>query len=248
MNKFIKQVIEEKFASKKQQRYFYAKANDKSISKKERNKWSKWAKEYSADTDFKKIPDEVKEKDVDEVIDSVGNFIKGKKYGNLDSKGVTSNSMSDEVVKTSGGQMGDHGVHGTHTTLRYWAEADMSKSLGYDDTLGQDEDYEDAKQHFEDNLGIDEPEAEERLAKMGYDKELPDDKVRLVENPRKFVEEYLESILTKRTDNRDFVKKTDIEEKEINPIILKQIKSLKNTLKSNNISVNDVLKHLKDDE
>ena len=56
MNKFIKQVIEEKFASKKQQRYFYAKANDKSISKKERKKWSKWAKEFSTDTDFEKIP------------------------------------------------------------------------------------------------------------------------------------------------------------------------------------------------
>lgn len=248
MNKFIKQVIEEKFASKKQQRYFYAKANDKSIPKKERKKWDKWSKEYSSKTDFKKIPDEVKEKEVDEVVDEVGNIIKGAKFGNLDSKGVTSNSTSDEVVKTSGGQMGTHGVHGTHTTLRYWAESDMSKALGYEDTLGQDEDYEDAKDHFEDDLGLDEPEAEDRLAKMGYDKQLPDDKVRLVENPRKFVEEYLESILSKKTDGRDFVKKTEIEEKEINPIILKQIKSLKNTLKNNNLSINDVMKHMKDDE
>lgn len=248
MNKFIKQVIEEKFASKKQQRYFYAKANDKSLSKKERKKWGKWAKEYSSDTDFDKIPDEVKEKEVEEVVDNLGNYIKGEKAGNFDSKGVTSNSTSDEVVKVSGGQMGTHGVHGTHTTLRYWAEADMSKALGYEDTLGQDEDYEDAKDHFEDDLGIDEPEAEERLAKMGYDKKLPDDKVRLVENPRKFVEEYLESILSKRADSRDFVKKTEIEEKEINPIILKQIKSLKNTLKSNNVSLDDVIKHLKDNE
>lgn len=248
MNKFIKQVIEERFASKKQQRYFYAKAGDKSLSKKERKKWGKWAKEYSDDTDFEKIPNEVKEKEVDEIVDKEGNYIKGEKGGNLATKGITSNSTSDEVVKTGAGQMGDHGVHGTHTTLRYWAETDMSKALGYEDTLGQDEDYEDAKDHFEDELGLDEPEAEERLEKMGYDKKLPDDKVRLVEDPRKFMEEYLESILNKKSDSRDFVKKGDIEEKEVNPIILKQINSLKNTLKSNNISIEDVMKYLKDNE
>ena len=77
----------------------------------------------------------------------------------------------------------------------------MSKALGYQDTLGQDEDYEDAKDHFEDDLGLDEPEAEERLAKIGYDKKLPDDKVRLVENPKKFIEEYIDSILSKKTDS-----------------------------------------------
>lgn len=245
MNEFIKQVIEEKFASKKQQRFFYAQAGK---GGKKGKKWAKWAKEFSDKTDFEKLPDEVKEKEVDEIVDDEGNYIKGEKAGNLDSKGVTSNLTSDEVVKMGAGQMGTHGVHGTHTSLRYWAEADMSKALGYQDTLGQDEDYEDAKDHFEDDLGLDEPEAEERLAKIGYDKKLPDDKVRLVENPKKFIEEYIDSILSKKTDSRDFVNKTDLEEKEVNPIILKQLKSLKNTLKSNNISINDVMKHLKDDE
>ena len=37
MDKYVKNIIEETFASKKQQRYFYAKANDKSIPKKEKN-------------------------------------------------------------------------------------------------------------------------------------------------------------------------------------------------------------------
>jgi hypothetical protein len=40
MNKFIKEVIEETFKSKKQQKYFYAKAGDTSLPKKERKKWS----------------------------------------------------------------------------------------------------------------------------------------------------------------------------------------------------------------
>ena len=38
MNQFLKQVIEEKFVSKKQQRFFYAKANEKGASKKEKKK------------------------------------------------------------------------------------------------------------------------------------------------------------------------------------------------------------------
>lgn len=53
--------LNEEFASKAQQRYFYAKANDKSLPKSERNKWKKWSKEYSDDTDFSEIPEKVNE-------------------------------------------------------------------------------------------------------------------------------------------------------------------------------------------
>jgi hypothetical protein len=55
MNDFIKQVIEEKFASKAQQRYFYAKANEKGSSKKEKKQWKKWASEFSSKTKFDEI-------------------------------------------------------------------------------------------------------------------------------------------------------------------------------------------------
>jgi hypothetical protein len=87
MNNFIKQVIEEKFASKAQQRFFYAKANEKGKPKKEKKKWSKWAKEYSDDTDYFKIPDKVeKEEEVDEIVDKNGNISRGKKPGDLNTK------------------------------------------------------------------------------------------------------------------------------------------------------------------
>ena len=99
---------------------------------------------------------------------------------------------------------------------------------------------------MEDELGLSDDEAEERLEKMGYDEKLPEDKLRLIENPKKFVNDYLESILVKKSTNSDVLEKD--EEKEVNPIILKQIEVLKNTLKNNNLSVNDVLSHLKDNE
>lgn len=251
MNNFIKQVIEEKFASKKQQRFFYAKANDTSVPKKKRKKWGKWAKEFSDKTDFDKLP-EKKEKEVDEIVDSKGNIIKGKKPTDLDTKGVTSNSTSDEVASTAMGQMGQGtlGAGGNRVYKRFWGESDMSTALGYEDTLGKDKSYDQAYKHFTKELGLSHEEAIDRLNQLGYEENLPGDKVRIVENPRKFVEEYLESLLVKKTSQDDIVQndQDESEEKEINPIILKQIKSLKNTLNSNNLSIKDILKHLKDNE
>lgn len=245
MNKFIKQVIEEKFASKAQQRFFYAQAGK---GGKKGKKWSKWAKEFSDKTDFDNIPDKVEEKEVDEIVDKHGNIATGKKPTDFDTKGITQKKTSDEVAKSAFGSMGRMAKVGG-TTMRYWAESDMSKALGFDDTMAKDVDYDDAEEHFKDELGLDEPEVDDRLAQMGYDKKLPDDKVRLVENPKKFMEEYIESILSKKEKDNEIVSKDDqTEEKEINPIVLKQLKSLKNTMDSHKLSINDIIKHLKDSE
>lgn len=264
MNNFIKQVIEEKFASKSQQRYFYAQA---SKGGKEGKKWSKWAKEFSDKTDFEKIPDKVEnekkdknqlELQFDEIVDKSGNIKRSKKPTDLKSKGVSSNSITDRVVKTGGGTMGIHGVHGTHTSLRYWAEGEeitkeklleisLDGALGAEDTImkpGGPADYDEAKKKMEKLVG-DEDEAEERLEKMGYDENLPEDKVRLVENPKKFMEEYIESVLSKKNKDNDIVKKNKEKEiKELNPIVLKQIKSLKNTMDSHGLDMEDIIKHL----
>ena len=247
MNNFIKQVIEEKFASKAQQRFFYAKANEKGKPNKEKKKWGKWAKEFSDKTNYDEIPDKV-ETEVDEIVDKYGNIATGKKPTNFDTKGVTQKKTTDDVVKAAYGSMGRMANVGG-ATMRYWAESDMSKALGFDDTMAKDADYEAAEDHFKDELGLDEPEAEDRLAQMGYDKKLPADKVRLVENPKKFMEEYIESVLAKKAKDNEIVSKDEqTEEKEINPIVLKQLKSLKNTMNSHKLSINDIMKHLKDNE
>lgn len=247
MNNFIKQIIEEKFVSKKQQRKFYAQSQNKDLSKSERMKWKKMADEFSSKTNFDKLPEKAEETDIDEIVDDKGNIKTGKKPGDFSKKGITQRKTTDQVVKTGGGSMGIHGVHGTHTSLRYWAESDLSKTLGADDTILKDVPYDDAKDHMEDDLGLEEPEAEKRLSQMGYDEELPNDQVRLVENPKKFIEEFIESILSNRSKENDIVNANQ-EMKEINPIIKRQITSLKDTLKNNNLSVDDVLEYLKDNE
>ena len=344
MNDFFKDVIAETFASKKQQRYFYAKAGDKSLPKKERTKWGKWSKEFSDKTDFKKLPevaedykvidtkdpnynpesafyyeaiafidvkrrikenldsfqevqefankmahlkhaealqihkfnetglvkksyfiynqDEDKwekvkslpyhefskpEGELEEIVDELGNIKRSKLPTDAATKGVTSKSTTDQAVKTGHNQMGAYGTQGTQGYTRYWGESDMSKTLGFDATMKQDATRKDAENYFKNDLEMDDTEAEERLADMGYDPELPDDKVRLVEDPRKFIEEYIENLLSKKTGDSDILnKETDLS--EINPIILKQIKSLKNSIESNQISMNDLIKLLKNNE
>ena len=246
MNNFIKQVIEEKFTSKKQQRFFYAKVNDESLSKKERTKWQKMADEMSDDTDFEKIPEVAEEEgDVDEIVDTKGNIKRGGKSTDFHSKGITSRKTTDKTAKAVGGSMGTHGVHGTHTSLRYWAESDLSKSLGYDDTLGDDENFKKAYKHFTGELGLTHDDAMKRLETMGYDEKLPEDKVRLVENPKKFMKDYVETVLSKKSDHKEIVNDS---EKEINPILKRQLDSLKKTLKKNNLTVSDITKLLDDNE
>ena len=251
MNNFIKQVIEEKFASKAQQRYFYAQAGK---GGKKGKKWAKWAKEFSDKTNFDKIPDKVEkegvEKEVDEIVDLKGNIKRGKKPANLNTKGITSNSTSDMVVKTGAGSMGIHGVHGTHTSLRYWAEADMSKSLGYEDTMEDDENFKQAYNHFTKELGLSHEESMQRLEAMGYIPNEKGDKVRLIENPKKFMEEYIESVIAKKKEkDGDIVsKETEKEKKEINPIVKRQLTSLKDTLKSHGLTTDDVLDFLEGED
>ena len=247
MNNFIKQIIEEKFVSKKQQKKFYAQSQNKDLSKSERLKWKKMADEFSSKTDFDKLPEKAEESEIDEIVDEKGNIRRSKKPGDISKKGITQKKTTDEIVKTAAGAMGIHGVHGTHTSLRYWAESDMSKSLGYDDTLGQDLDKDDAERHFIKKLKLSDDETEDRLEKMGYDEDLPDEQIRLVENPKKFIEEFIESLMLNKSKDNDIVKKTN-EIKEVNPLIKRQINSLKDTLKSNNLSVDDVLEYLKDNE
>jgi hypothetical protein len=241
MNNFIKQVIEEKFASKAQQRFFYAQAGK---GGKKGKKWAKWAKEFSADTDFKKIPEKAeKEDEIEEIVDDKGNIKRSDVPLGIKKSTIGSKKRTDKVVKTGAGAMGTHGVHGTHTTLKYWAESDMSGALGYDDTLGDDATYDEAYEHFTKKLGLPEDEAKERLKAMGY---IPNEKelVRLVENPKKYMKDYIESVLVKKTDDSDVLSK-DENKPELNPLIKKQIDSLKKSLKNNNISIDKIINHLK---
>ena len=64
---------------------------------------------------------------------------------------------------------------------------------------------------------------------MGYDPELPKGKIRLIENPKKYIEEYL----AKKAKSGEFVKKQQLEteKKVITPIIRRQLASMRAIIK-----------------
>jgi hypothetical protein len=142
---------------------------------------------------------------------------------------------------------------------KFWGEGKLTKgelieiamkdALGFDATMGNDADYEEAEEYFEKDLGLDSEETEDRMDQMGYDKNLPDDKVRLVENPKKYMEEYIESILKGRSKDNDVLEKEkeEVEPKEIHPIIKRQLNSLKNSMDSHGLTADDVINYIKKD-
>jgi hypothetical protein len=255
MNNFIKGVIEETFASKAQQRFFYAKANEKGAPKKDKKKWSKWANEFSKKTDFDKIPEKMDEKDpeqvemeFDEIVDKDGNIATGTKPANFNTKGVSDEWITDRVVRTAAGQQGAYNMTGVQNYRRYWGEADMSKNLGAEETIMKDKDYDEAYRYFTNELGLSDEETKERMGALGYEEKLPDDMVRLVENPKNFMEAYIESLLAKKKErDNDILSKETEEIKEVHPIIKRQINSLKNSMKSHGLTADDIKKHLEQD-
>lgn len=263
MNEYIKQTIEEEFKSKAQQRLFFAKAKNS-------KKWREWAHEFADDTDFDKIPEKVKkekeekeqmklsntvhngnsEGEVDEIVDADGDIERGDEPGNPNEY-IRSKKTSDQVAKATMGQMGSFGVLGGATgankTLKYWAEADMSKALGAEETIADPEvDYEDAVEKFEDELEVPEDEAKERAKQMGYDPELGKGKIRLIEDPTEYIKEYL----TKKVKKGEIVTKKDLEslKKPISPVIRRQLNTIKQTLKDNGLKVSDITEYLEDNE
>jgi len=266
MNDLIERLVEEEFASKAQQRLFFAKAKNS-------KKWREWAKGKAEDTNFKKIPEKVKdekseekeqigmklsntvhngnaESEFSEIVNDEGDIQRGDTPGNPNAY-IRSKKTTDQVAKAAMGQMGSFGVLGGATgankTLKYWAESDMSKALGAEDTIADpDTDFEDAVETFEDELEVPEDEAKERAKQMGYDPQLPDGKLRLIENPGKYIEEYL----ARKVKRGDLVKKQSVENlrKEVNPIIKKQLGSLKQSLKANGLSMSDITEYLEDNE
>ena len=98
-------------------------------------------------------------------------------------------------------------------------------------------------------LGLTREKALDKMVDLGYNEDLPKGQVIMVENPKKYIEEYIDELLKKKNNNDDLVSKDEeIEEVEINPIVKRQINSLKNSMKTYGLKPDHIMKGLKDDE
>ena len=244
MNDFLKNIIEETFKSKKQQRFFYAQA---AKGGKKGKKFAKWAKEFSDKTDFENLPDKVDEKEIDEIVDEKGNIKRGHKPAAFAKSMISAKKTSEHERSMARGSMGMYGVTGTvQAPQRYWAESDMSKALGSDIVL-DDMTYEEGMKYLKDQ-GIEEKDADERLRSMGLMPKEPELR-RLVEDPKKFIQDYVESVLNKKNTDSELVKKVEVNQKPtMNPILEKQLNSLKKSMKNNNLQIDEIIEFLKNEQ
>jgi hypothetical protein len=187
--------------------------------------------EKTVEKTVKKV-EKKKKQDVEEIVDLDGSVLGSKIPLDVNVKNVTAKNTTDATVDmarqppTTGEKF-----NGPRTSQRYWGESDMSATLGYDETMGKDLDYDKAKKYFMKDLGFDEAEAEERLEKLGYVKR-SNDKVRLIEK-----NQFLESIIDDAIQNQG-------QKKRLNPIVLRQLMSLKQTLRANNLTLQDIIPYL----
>jgi hypothetical protein len=156
--------------------------------------------------------------------------------------------------------MGNYGTTGVQNYRKYWGESRkitkgeilevaLGDTLGADETILKDKSYKEAYTYFTKELGLTREKALDKMSDLGYNEDLPKGQVIMVENPKKYIEEYIDELLKKKNNNDDLVSKDEeIEEVEINPIVKRQINSLKNSMKTYGLKPDHIMKGLKDDE
>ncbi len=137
-------------------------------------------------------------------------------------------------------------------------EEDMSDAFGYEETEGKD--FMDTVNSFIKDFGFDEDKAKERAREQGKvpDTEISDndelknekgfiDTMRLVEKEKSFTKEEVqkmaENILLQKSDDRTI----SLKDEEVSPIILRNIKALKNMADTEGISIPNLIKMFKDE-
>ena len=128
----VKGLINEKFASKAQQRYFYAKCDD--ASNKEERDWCDRAKEFSDDTpNFKNLPEKVKKESTNPKMKK-GELME---YINFKKSGGVKKILKKDIVKENRNrgpqiveEMDNHGRRDVMRYLEYIRESGLLNMFG----------------------------------------------------------------------------------------------------------------------
>lgn len=234
---------------KNDSRMDFDKKDEKEV-KEQISKFLKQKKKLTKNYITKKF-EKIKDGELDELVDSDGAML-GSNIP-ITNQVLSPNHTMDQTVAMARVPT-DPRAKGNR--LVYWSlnETDVHKNFGWDETEYLD--YDETVETLED-MGVENPE--ERANEFGKDPKLEKGKVegafikqRLsekekIEEEKKQMLKMVEDILTKK--NKD---KSDIIEKEnnkpINSFIKKNIESLKKIAKKEGLSINDIIKALKNDE
>jgi hypothetical protein len=134
-------------------------------------------------------------------------------------------------------------------------EEDMGDAFGFEDTMFMD--YEDTVKHYQKKLGLDKEAAIQRAKqqgkKLGLDRKTPKnikkkknfiDRLILKEKGVDESEDIIEDVLL---DKGSYRKDIRIKKDDINPLLLRNIRSLKKMAKDSGLSIQELIKMIKDE-
>jgi hypothetical protein len=220
-----------------------------------------------------KIPEKYKEKEIDgegelaEFVDADGTLL-GSNIPMLDQQ-MHPRKTLDQTIKMARANQWPY-------YKRYWGESienniknlldevDQSETFGWDETEDVST-YDEADEIFKDELGVeDDMEREERVKRLGFDRNLDKQlknekkrgmcrncftKRRLSELEKQKMTDLIDEILVKKKKKtNDVVSKDDSEDSPVSKILIRNIESIKKIADKEGISINKLIKHLKEGE
>ena len=220
-----------------------------------------------------KIPEKYKEKEIDgdgelaEFVDADGTLL-GSNIPMLDQQ-MHPRKTLDQTIKMARANQWPY-------YKRYWGESienniknlldevDQSESFGFEETEDVST-YDEADEIFKDELGVeDDMEREERVKRLGFDRNLDKQlknekkrgmcrncftKRRLSELEKQKMTDLIDEILVKKKKKtNDVVPKDESEDSPVSKILIRNIESIKKIADKEGISINKLIKHLKEGE
>ena len=220
-----------------------------------------------------KIPEKYKEKEIDgegelaEFVDADGTLL-GSNIPMLDQQ-MHPRKTLDQTIKMARANQWPY-------YKRYWGESienniknlldevDQSETFGWDETENAST-YDEADEIFKDELGVeDDMEREERVKRLGFDRNLDKQlknekkkgmcrncftKRRLSELEKEKMTDLIDEILVKKKKkSNEVVPKDDSEDSPVSKILIRNIESIKKIADKEGISINKLIKHLKEGE
>ena len=218
-----------------------------------------------------KIPEKYKEKETDselaEFVDADGTLL-GSNIPMLDQQ-MHPHKTLDQTVKMARANQWPYykryyGESKEDDTENLLDEVDQSESFGFEETEDVST-YDEANEIFKDELGVeDDMEREVRVKRLGFDrildKQLKNEKRRglckncftkrrLSELEKQKMTDLIDEILVKKKKkSNDVVPKDDSEDSPVSKILIKNIESIKKIAEKEGISINKLIKHLKEGE
>ena len=218
-----------------------------------------------------RIPEKYKEKEIEgelaEFVDEDGTLL-GSNIPMLDQQ-MHPHKTLDQTVKMARANQWPYykryyGESEEDQPEKLLDEVDQSESFGFEETEDVST-YDEADEIFRDELGVeDDVEREERVKRLGFDRNL--DKQLKVEKKRgmckncftkrrlselekqKMTDLIDEILLKKKKKSNDMVSNDSSEDSPVSKIIMKNIESIKKIAEKEGISINKLIKHLKEGE